>query len=506
MEASRFLSQAAFGGTANDIARVQALGFDGWLNEEFGKPTSARYFDLVSPGGPDAVDADTADGKRVIPRALWRKFIASPDVLRQRITLALTEIFVLSVQPVLVPNRGSAVAYFMDILEGNAFGNYRDLLMKVSKSPAMAAYLTFLKSRKAANGSQPDENYARELMQLFSIGISRLNPDGTPVLVGGALVDTYSEQDVQGLARVFTGWVLVETGDAPGGVPSAVPLINRARDHELGTKSFLGTTVPANTDAQTSLQIVIDTLMAHPNMAPFVSRQLIQRLVTSNPSPAYVARVAKAFEGNGSASSKGDMKATLRAIFLDPDARAVSTLTDPSFGKLREPMVRFIQWARTFKLPPGSSGYYAMHELSDPATALAQSPLTSPSVFNFFRPGYVPPNSTLGDRQITAPEFQITTESSVAGYMNFMQLAVSGRVSSVGAANYDALRPLVPDSAALLAQLNLLLAAGQISQATLAPLQAALDTISVNTSAGANNRLYAAVLFVLCAPEYIVQK
>ena len=415
-----------------------------------------------------------------------------------------TEIIVISIIPVIVANRGFASAAFMDILQTHAFGNYRDLLMQVSTSPAMGAYLSFIGNRKAAGGAMPDENYARELIQLFSIGTIKLALDGTPVVENGKVVETYTQEDVSQLARVFTGWVL--SSGRPGGLnnfPSTRPLVQNAALHETGTKQFLGTTIPAGTDGTKSLELAIDTLMNHPNMGPFIGRQLIQRLVTSNPSPAYVARVAAAFNGDAT-RAKGDMKATLRAILTDDEALSEATLGDPTFGKLREPVLRFAQWARTFGLN-SADDQWLIGNLSDAGRALAQSPLRSPSVFNFFRPGYVPPNSELGRRAITAPEFQITTESTVVAYLNYMQGVVSNGVAGK-LPNYSALLPLVADSAALLSELNVLMAAGQISAGTLATLKTALDSIDATTTAGQNNRLYAALTLVLAAPEYIIQK
>lgn len=504
-QASRFLSQASLGSSAADIERVRALGFSGWLDEQFALPRSSSYVSWLQSKGFDAVEFMTSQAGS--NDMLWRKLIGSADPLRQRITLALSEIIVVSISGIAsMPFKSFSAAAFMDILEANAFGSYRTLLEQVSTSSAMGAYLSFRGNEKAnaATGSQPDENYAREVMQLFSIGLLDLNLDGTPKLVDGKTKESYTQADVSQMARVFTGWGLdtrAGTNDTPARV--IVPMVQTAGRHELGTKTFLGTTIPANTDGQQSLQLALDTLMAHPNMAPFISRQLIQRLVTSNPAPAYVARVAAVFNDNGS-GAKGDLKAVVRAILLDTEARSDANLANPSFGKLREPVVRFIQWARTFGLTsPGDS--WSLGDLSDPATRLGQNPLRAPSVFNFFRPGYVPPNSSLGSAGITAPEFQITTESSVAGYVNFMQGAVSMGVAG-SKANYAALLPLVADSAALLAELNVLLAAGQLSVATLASLKAALDSIGTGTTAGQNNRLYAALTLVLAAPEYIAQK
>ena len=504
-QASRFLSQASLRATAADIERVRTLGFSAWLDEQFALPRSSANLDWLRAKAYDAVaNKNSQPGSN---NMLWRKLIGSPDPLRQRTTLALSEIVVVSASNLAgLSFKAFAAGAFLDILEANAFGNYRTLLEQVSTSPAMGAYLSFRGNRKAnaAVGSLPDENYAREVMQLFTIGLVELNLDGTPKLGNGAAKETYTQDDVSQMARVFTGWDLdtsVGTADTPDRVIR--PMVQVSARHELGEKRFLGTVIPANTDGVQSLKLALDALAAHPNMAPFIGRQLIQRLVCSNPSPAYVARVAGVFNDNGS-GVRGDLRAVVRAILLDSDARSDATLVDPTFGKLREPVVRFVQWARSFGVT-STDDSWNIGDTSDPATRLGQSPLRAPSVFNFFRPGYVPPNSAIGSRSITAPEFQITTESSVAGYVNFMQRNINSGIAGM-APDYGALLPLAADSAALLAEVNVLLAAGQLSADTLAALRTALDTIGVATAAGQSNRVKAAVTLVMAAPEYITQK
>jgi uncharacterized protein (DUF1800 family) len=503
-QAARFLAQASLSSTPAEITQVQSLGYSGWLDSQMALPRSSTNVDWLRSKGFDAV----AYKSSVVgsDQMMWRKLLSSPDSLRQRVTLALSEIIVVSVAGIAGTSfRQFAAAAFMDIIEANAFGNYRTLLEQVSTSVAMGGYLTFKGNRKAnaSTGSLPDENYAREVMQLFTIGLVQLNQDGSVRLgTNGQPLESYVQEDVSQLARVFTGWdidVTVGTVDDPNRI--IIPMVQYATRHESGTKTFLSTVIPANTDGANSLRVALDTLTAHPNMGPFIARQLIQRLVTSQPSPSYVGRVAAVFNNNGS-GVKGDLRAVIRAVLLDSEARADAALTDPTFGKLREPMVRFIQWARTFGITDPTD-LWRIGDLTDPAARLGQSPLRAPSVFNFFRPGYVPPNSPIGAR--TVPEFQITTESSVAGYLNFMQGAISNGVSGL-TADYSSIRPLASDSAALLAELNIILAAGQLSAATLASLKTALDTISVATTAGTNNRLYAALTLVMASPEYITLK
>lgn len=506
-QASRQLGTAGFGGNAVDIESVRELGIEGWLDRQFAMPRSQGHVDWMQAHGYYAEPPNDGNIDRTgVERSIWRTLISSPDVLRQRVTLALSEIFVISLIPIVLPYRGFAAAAFMDILEANAFGNYRTLLSQVSQSPAMGKYLSFMDNKKAnASGSMPDENYAREVMQLFSIGLVKLQRNGQPDLSTGKIEPTYTQADVTQLARVFTGWT--RTRGAVGGPAynsSVLPMNNVAANHEPGESNFLGAKVPAGTSGADSLQIAIDTLMTHPSMAPFIGRQLIQRLVVSDPSAAYVDRVAKAFEGDRTPAGRGDLRATLTAIFIDEEARSDAPLSAPTRGKLREPMVRFIQWARTFGLQSPDEAW-AIGNLSDVVKGLAQSPIRSPSVFNFFRPGYVPPASELGSLGIAAPEFQITNETTVSSYLNFMQRVVGNGIGGM-TADYSALVPLVADSAALLAELNVLLAAGQISQATLAGLATALDTIDVSTQVGRDNRIRGAVMLVMAAPEYLVQK
>ena len=508
-QASRFLSQAALGCTTADIEQVRSLGYGGWIDAQMALPRSSSNVDWLRSKGYDAVaNKNSTAGSNDM---LWRKLLSSSDVLRQRISLALSEIIVISISGIAgTAFKSFSAAAFMDVLEANAFGSYRTLLGEVSTSSAMGAYLSFRGNKKAnpAIGSLPDENYARECMQLFSIGLTDLNLDGTPKLTNGQPTDSYSQAEVSQMARVFTGWDLdtsagsgVANADAPDRVIR--PMVQIAGRHETGEKRFFGTVIPANTEGGESLRLALDTLIAHPNAAPFIGRQLIQRLVTSNPSPAYVARVAAKFRDNG-AGQKGDLKAVVKAILLDTEARSDAGLADPAFGKLREPVLRFVQWARSFGIT-SADDTWTIGDLSEPAAKLGQSPLRAPSVFNFFRPGYVPPNSPIAARALNAPEFQITTESSVAGYVNFMQKAITSGIAGLKA-NTTFLMPLVGDSAALLAELNVLLAAGQLSGSTLSALKTALDTIAVATPAGQANRINAAITLVMVAPEYLTQK
>ncbi|NEX62183.1 DUF1800 domain-containing protein [Noviherbaspirillum galbum] len=503
--ASRFLSQASMGATRDEVARVQSLGFAGWLDAQFAMSPGTGHWDwMVSQGYDASTNKNTEAG---FDASAWRMLVSAPDTLRQRVALALSEITVAAIDGFVGAGwRAFSAAAYFDILLANAFGNYRTLLQQISTSAPMGEYLTFRGNVKynATTGAMPDENYAREVMQLFSIGLLQLNPDGTPKMVSGKAQETYTLDDITGLARVFTGWDY----NLAGGDTSTPDFKRRAMiqipsRHETGEKTFLGTTIPAGTDGATSLKLALDWIFAHPNVAPFISRQLIQRLVCSNPSPAYVSRVSSVFNDDGN-GVKGNMKAVIKAILLDAEARGDAGLADASFGKQREPILRFTAWARAFNANSPSNAW-AVGNASDPATRLGQSPLRSPSVFNFFRPGYVPPNSAVGNAGLVAPEFQLTNESTVVGYINFMQSAVSKGIGDLKA-DYSSLLPLADNAQGLVDELNTVLAAGQLSAATVSMIRSAVDSITGTTDAARANRIYAAIVLVLAAPEFIIQK
>ena len=508
VESARFIAQASVGADRAQIARAQAIGYAPWLDEQFAAVQSMSRCDwLVSKAYDQAgVSNVNKNGLAGFDACVWRKLISSPDVLRQRVVLALSEIMVVSVSGLSGGWRQFSGANYLDLLENNAFGNYRTLMQQVSTCPAMGEYLTFRGNIKynATTGALPDENYARELMQLFTIGLTQLNLDGTHKLVGGLPQDTYSLDDITGLARIFTGWEwdLSVTGTTTPDYQRR-PMVQIANRHETGASTFLGSAVPAGLDGAAGLSRALDIIFAHPNVAPFVSRQFIQRLVTSNPTPAYVQRIATVFLNDG-AGVKGNLQAVIKAILLDDEARNSAALRNTTFGKLREPVLRFLGWARGFgATSPGD--LWAIGDTSDPATRLGQSPLRSPSVFNFFRPGYVPPNSGISAALLVAPEFQLANESSVVGYLNYMQGVVSNGVGDVKA-DYTALIALADNAPALLDEISLVLTANQLSAATLAAINSAVGGMPAGTSTARNNRIYAALVLVLASPEFLVQK
>ena len=347
VQSGRFLAQATMGATKADITALQSSTYDAWLTAQFAIPRATSHWDwLVAKGYNAPANIISEAG---FDATVWRQAIIGQDQLRQRVGLSLLDFLVIGIDGLLTW-RGFAAAAYFDVLLDNAFGNFRDLIEKITLNAGMGSYLTFVNNRKADTivGSQPDENYARELMQLFTIGLVKLNADATVQTTGGKPDESYKPEDVSGLARVFTGFVL-DSSDRTTPDRLRRPMVQRASDHELGAKTFLGVTIPAGTDGIASLKIALDTIFAHPNVPPFVSKQLIQRLVTSNPSTAYVGRVSAVFANNGS-GVRGDMKAVIRAILLDNEARSDAGLTNPSFGKLREPVVRLTNWARAFEI------------------------------------------------------------------------------------------------------------------------------------------------------------
>jgi uncharacterized protein (DUF1800 family) len=501
IQAARFLSQASMGSSRADIDQVAAQGFDAWLDAQFAMPRQTSHWDWLVAGG--FATAATMNSQAGFDPVMWRQLIASPDQLRARVGMALLDFLVVGIDGVNVPWRQFAVAAYLDVLLDNAFGNFRTLMQAISTNVAMGYYLTFAGNRKAnpATGSVPDENYARELMQLFTIGLIKLNPDGSQQTNAGAPVETYTQDDITGLARVFTGWNIANADNA---TPDRMrlPMTNNAALHETGVKTFLGTTIPAGTAGPQSLTLALDAIFNHANVAPFVCKQLIQHLVTSNPPPAYVGRVAAIFANNG-AGVRGDLKAVIRAILTDVEARSDAIAGASSAGKLREPIMRLTGWARAFGAT-SPSGAWPIGDTSSSSTRLGQSPGRSPSVFNFFRPGYTPPNSAIATAGLVAPEFQITNEPSVIAYVNYMAALLTAG-SGDFRADYTAISALAGDSIALLDEVDLLLSAG-LSAPTRASIRAAVDSIAIGSTNGPIFRIYTAILLTLGSPEYLVQK
>lgn len=520
-EAARFLAQASFGPTDASISQVRAAGYSQWIDQQMAMPVGETHLAQLT-----ALNSSSINAADVYP-TFWKHAVTAPDQLRERVKFALSEIFVISMADGGVSEIGAGAYY--DLLGANAFGNFRTLLEQVALNPQMGRYLTWIGNQKEdpATGQHPDENFAREVMQLMTIGLYQLNLDGTLKLdTSGRPIATYTADDISGLAKVFTGYSYYSPKPTVatfrgGNLPPEArfqAMIAYPQYHSTSAKSFLGVTIPASTtpDPDGDLKIALDTLFNHPNVGPFIGKQLIQRLVTSNPSPAYVARVAGVFNNNGK-GVRGDMSAVIRAILLDPEARAAPSAQDPGAGKLREPLVRMAHWARAFGAT-SQSGQWLITSTSA-NTSLGQSVLTSPSVFNFYRPGYTPPSTATAAKGLVAPEFQIVDEVTTAGYVNTMQSTIDQGIGTTvnGArdvrSTYAAEVAIASDPAALADRMNLLLLNGQMSSTLRGRIIDAVSAVNVPSSgaqtainAALLNRAKLAVFMTMASSEYLVQR
>ncbi|HEU4814714.1 DUF1800 domain-containing protein [Janthinobacterium sp.] len=520
-EASRFLGRATFGPDMAAIDALAASDSDAWFKAQFSKPQTLhrKYIDAM-------LAAQAAGGQKVgftgMYETFWQQGIRGEDQLRQRMAFALSEIFVISMQNESVRPQVRGVASYYDMLGQRAFGNFRDLLEGVALHPMMGLYLSHLRNQKESATRTPDENFAREVMQLFTIGLYQLNADGSLKLSGGKPIETYTRDDVAGLARVFTGWSWAGPDQSAARFYGSTadpdrdwkPMQNYAAFHSSGDKRFLGQSISGASSGQADLKLALDTLFNHPNAGPFFARQLIQRLVSSNPSPAYVGRVAAAFANNGS-GVRGDMQAVIRAVLLDPEALAPGGTTLRT-GKLREPLLRLAGWMRAFDARP-ASGRYSIYYLDDPLSGLGQSPLNPASVFSFFRPAYTPPNSALASAGLVAPELQNTSEPSVTGYLNFMQEAINSGVGDGRDIKPDYTRELAlaADAGALLDRIDLLLMHGSMPARLRGQILTAVNGVSIPAATASNaaqvataqaNRVKLAIFLTMASPAYLVQK
>lgn len=539
--AARFLQHAQFSSAESEIASVKSMGAGVWLDAQMALPSSIGGWDWLALRGYNVIDSNKFYEMDYQANYMaWNQIMAAPDGVRRRMALALSEFFVVGISGVSTISWSQfAMGHYWDILCKNAFGNYRQLLEEVTLSIAMGEFLNTLGNQKedAATGRLPDENYSREVMQLFTIGLQQLNTDGTVVKVNGSPVDSFTQSDVSNLARVFTGY---QADDTEGFSETVVaptyrvrnvgytrrPMALNANRHSMLEARFLGTVVPAGTEGKAALKTALDTLFQHPNVGPFFGRQMIQRLVCSNPSPAYVARAANVFNNNGK-GVRGDLAAVFKAILTDVEATQDAGLTNTSFGKLREPMVRVAQWARTFKITSLKGTWKIGNPNFSAVNALGQSPLQAPSVFNFFRPGYVPPNTALASMQYTAPEFQLVNESTTASYINYLEdnlingiwVRAPELITSPEAPTATDGHDIVPDYSAemafagnpqaLFARLNMLLCAGQLSDLTVKDLVTVFAYEKTNSSSNNSaKRTYVAkaIMFVMCCAEYLMQK
>jgi len=479
--------------------------------------------------GPIGCNPCKSSNINTVMESFWQQAVRGPDQLRQRLVFALSEIFVISTINTSIKDVPAAHVGYLDMLARNAFGNYRTLLEQVATSPAMGMYLSHMKNEKEdpASGRLPDENFAREVMQLFSIGLWELNEDGSRKKdANGNDIPTYTQADIMGMAKVFTGWGW-GNGNWENGFTGANPndtyepaynqaMIPYPAFHSTSEKRILrGVVIPANTTAQQSLKIALDTLFNHPNVGPFIGSQLIKRFVTSNPSPDYVKRVTQAFNDNGQ-GTRGDMKAVIRAVLLDPEARDPAKLSDPRWGKVREPAIRYANFMRAFNMK-SQTGEYRLFHLEDTLSSIGQNPLRAPSVFNWFRPDYAPPGDIL-KQGLTAPEFQITHETTITGYANYLveeverkntwwrdNVYVGWPMSDYLFADYSAEMALAGNPDALVDRLNLLFMAGQMTAATRKAIVEAVKATPVDASGGTRRVAFATYL-IMMSPEFIVQK
>lgn len=541
---TRFLTHATFGADDDEVDAVTGTQSSDWFKREISKPASLNLpfvQDYITR--PEALNNDgnvNYEGKQAPTFSFWMNAIEGDDQLRQRVAYGLSQIFVISHNENSggLFNHPQTVANYQDILTRNAFGNFRDILEEVTYSPAMGEYLTYRSNRPAdpARGRVPDENYAREVMQLFTIGLYELNPDGTlKTDSNGNPVETYDNTDVTGLAAVFTGLALsgdkffasLGRDDIPADA-KYTPMVMYDRYHTDEAKSFLGVTIPAGTSGEDSIDIALDTLFEHPNVGPFIGRQMIQRLVTSNPSPAYVQRVATAFdtgtytlpdETSIGTGQRGDMQAFIAAILFDAEATQDGASAPAEFGKIREPVLRFTHFARTFDVTNVTPQHLKILWNTSGPASLAQHPYKSPSVFNFYRPGYIPPGTEAGEAGLTVPEFQITHTSSVSGYANFMSYFIFSW--QTGDRDPDAQTSFIPDYSqeraladnpeALIDHLDEKLVGGNMSAALKDRLVTAVENVPLSDENnpdydGAYFRIGIAITMIMTSSDYIVQR
>ena len=535
-EASRFLMQATFGPKESEITALDNTSMDAWLTTQFALPRQSHY-DYVWTLRTQGVDIDNFSNIYTI-ESFWKQAITGQDQLRQRTTWALSQIFVVGDQD----NVRNAAYY--DVLAENAFGNYRTLLEKVTLSPSMGQWLSHIGNQKEdlATGRLPDENYAREVMQLFSIGLWQLNADGTRKLdANNQPIPTYTQDDIRGMAKVLTGWSYANCNAAteswycidsarsgyyriydnvqrPAPLPLDKTQVYRdvtkqmtpiAAYHSTTEKRIVGgVTLPAGRTAEQDLKDGLDTLFNHPNVGPFIGKQLIQRLVKSNPSPAYVGRISAVFANNGQ-GVRGDLKAVIKAILLDPEARDIAQATTTTAGKLREPVLRLSHFLRAFTVPNGSTPRYDINPWWMDEV-FAQRPLSSRSVFNFYSPGYSPPGE-MATNNLVGPEFQIYHESTLVDSHNFIEYWLTNDPSA-DASNlpsfrhdYAAYIALGNNPTALVDKLNLIMTSNTLSPEARTTMITAVTNVPAGTNQ-ARDRFRMAIMLFQISPDYLIQK
>ncbi len=486
--AARFLDQATFGPTPASIAQLQQMGIDNWLNAQFALNTS----DLPDQPLLDSSGMPNRD-LRPVQAAFFQNTVTGPDQLRQRVAFALSQMWVVSFS-------GLPIAYvyppYWRIFRDNAFGNYRDLMQAVTLSPAMGRYLNMANNDKAnpAENTSANENYARELMQLFTLGLTQLNPDGTPALDQNQNpVPTYDQTVVTSMAKVVTGWTYPT---APGARPRKNnpeyflgQMFAVESQHDTSAKTiFSNITIPAGQTAEQDLNSLLDALMAQPTMAPFVSKQLIQHLVTSNPSPQYIARISSVFENDGNGVT-GNLQAVITAMLTDPEARAGDDPTAAplaNFGHMREPVLFLPNLLRGLNgtLSAASAIYRSSSDLGEDL-------FNAPSVFSYFSPQYRIAGGLLG------PEFQIYSTQTAADRGDVVNSILYGSLDAGTTVNLTPFVQQAGSTTSLLSAISSVFLHGDMS-ATLE--QAA--TNAADAAFGPTAKTKAALYVVLTSDEY----
>lgn len=486
--AVRFLEQSTYGPTPELVTQVQQTGFDLFLQSQFAAAVS-------SYPAPLATDTNLTN----VQNQFFLNGVNDADQLRQRLAFALNEIWVVGANKVSDP---TGYTNYIQALTNDALGNYYDVMTDVTLTPAMGHWLDMVNNDKPATGNHANENYARELMQLFTMGLSQLNPDGTQMLDGsGNPIPTYTQNDVMALGRSFTGWTYPTMAGATlvkhnpsyyGG-----PMVPFESNHDSGAKTFLGQSVAAGQSAEQELANVLTIIFNNPNLPPFVCRQLIEKLVTSNPSPAYVARVTAAFTSGKFQSygsgKRGDMQAVAAAILLDDEARrGDSQITAvASDGKLREPVVMMVALARAFHANTDGTGFTGQ------SGTMSQSLFNSGSVFNFF-----PPQSLIPETTLNGPEFAIFNTSTALNRVNFINTFVYGKISSTTTVDFT---PVINagTSDQMVGWLNNLFLHGTMSSQAQSSIMTALGAVG---STDTTNLAKTAIYLVTSSSQYQVQR
>lgn len=541
-DAARFLEQATFGATDADIRTLSLEGYSAWLSQQFAMqptPTEPGVEQALIVNNPPCATSDVvcnaalfvqnnAD-EGLVQDTFWQQSLTSPDELRQRVKYALSQQFVISSNNTTsIENMPRGEASYYDMLGNDAFGNFRQLLQDVTLSPMMGQFLSMLGNDKGNATTDPDENYAREVMQLFTIGLWKLNDDGSQQLANGQPIPTYSNTDVMGLAAVFTGFSWNIPGNStdtawsnccvyvgPGYGEELLPMQSFPSHHSTVEKDFLGVAIPASgsPDPDGDLKIALDTLFNHPSLPAFVSKRLIQHLVTSNPSPAYINRVAQTFKDDGT-GVRGNMQAVITAVLMDTEARDTATATtNPQYGKVREALLRYTEWARAFTAQ-SRTGSFDVGNTQDPIYGLGEMWLRSPSVFNWFAPGYTPPNSPISAAGLLSPEMQMTNVSTVVGYINYLQSAIGANAQGGPDvfSYYSTEMSLAATPDQLMDRINLLLMSGQMSATLYNQILAAITAIPIPASnqnainAALLARVQTAIYLTVASPDYAAQQ